>query len=199
MLKVFFMAVLLTTAAIAQINTANPDAYQHRYAANLAVGDSFVNLTNAGANGGDFAVNGDICANVYVIDPAQEVIACCACPLTPGHLKTLSAKKDLVVNTLTPGVPTAITVQIIASKGTSCNAATVSAASLTSGLGAWMTTPHATPSGTYTMTETPFASAPLSQDQFTKLTTYCGWIKSNGSGYGICNACKQGAAGVARQ
>ena len=176
------------------------DAYQIRYAVNLAVGDSFVNLTNGGSNGGDFAVNGDICANVYVIDPAQEVISCCACPMTPGHLKTLSAKNDLLVNTFTPGVPTAVSVQILFSKGTSCNPASVTNASLTAGGRAWLTTPHVTPSGGYTVSEAEFTKIPvIDPDQFLKLTTYCGWIQANGSGYGICKACKQGAQGAVMQ
>jgi len=197
MFKTLFATVVFSTLSFAQV-VMPADAYQLRYAANLAVGDSFVDLTNGGGNGGDFATNGDLCANVYVIDPAQEVIACCACPMTPGHLKTLSAKNDLVVNTLTPGVPTAISVQILFSKGTSCNAATVSTANLTNGGRAWMSTPHVTPGGTYTVTETAFTQVPvLSTDQFAKLTTYCGWIQSNGSGYGICKACKQGSAGAA--
>jgi len=199
MLKVVLAAVLLATVAFAQVQMP-ADAYQLRYAANLAVADSFVNLTNGGSNGGDFAANGDICANIYVIDPAQEVIACCACPMTPGHLKTLSAKNDLVVNTLTPGVPTAISVQILFSAGSSCNAGTVAAANLTAGGRAWMTTPHVTPAGSYTMTETEFAKVSvLSTDQLAKLTTYCGWIQANGSGYGICKACKQGAQGAQKQ
>lgn len=51
----------------------------------------------------------DICANVYVLADDQQLIACCACPLTPNHLQTLSVKNDLVSNTLTPGIPTDVT------------------------------------------------------------------------------------------
>jgi hypothetical protein len=35
--------------------------------------------------------------------------------------------------------------------------------------------------------------------ELTKLTTYCGFIQANGSGYGICKSCREGAAGAARQ
>jgi hypothetical protein len=170
------------------------DAFLIRYAANLDFGDSFVNLTNTGVLGGSDS-EGTICANAYVFDAAQELIACCACPLTPMHLKTLSAKSDLIGNTLTPGVPTAISVALFASAGGNCNAATVRNIDLVGGLRAWMTTLHAksTSPTTYTPTETPFSRSLLSDSMLSKMTSYCGFIQANGSGYGICKSCTQGA------
>jgi hypothetical protein len=57
-----------------------------------------------------------ICANVYVFDDAQELIACCACPLTPNHLQTLSVKGDQTSNTLTPRIPLDVTVALLATE-----------------------------------------------------------------------------------
>jgi hypothetical protein len=171
------------------------DVYQVRYAANLNIGDSFINLTNTGVNGG-FDPAGNICANVYVIDPAQEVLACCSCPLTPNHLKTLSVVNDLTSNLLTPGTPTSVTIALLGS--TTCNAAAPGV--LAQGVVAWGTTLHATPvAGSYAVTETPFSGSALSASEFSKLTLYCGFIQANGSGFGICKSCKQGAQGASKQ
>ena len=186
---------LLSTLAPAR---APDDSYQVGYAANLAAGDSVVNLTNAGSVDG-FDPAGDICANVYVFAEDQQLIACCACPLTPNHLKTLSVQKDLISNTLTPGVPIGVTVALLASNGGACNAALPGQFALVSGLRAWGTTLHAAPGGGFAATETNFSNAQLSASELSKLTTYCGFIQAIGSGFGICGSCRQGAAGAAKQ
>ena len=196
-----FAALALVTVAAAsnQIVNAPADAYQVRYAANFGSGDSFVNLTNAGTLGG-WEPSGDICANVYVFAEDQQLVACCACPLTPNHLKTLSTRNDLINNTLTPGRPVAVTVALLASKDSgSCNAATVPSANLVGGLRAWGTTIHALPSGGFRTSETPFSQARLSVTELQKLTTYCGYIQAIGSTFGICNSCRNGAQGATRQ
>jgi len=194
------IAVLaLGTVVSAQVVQAPWDAYQVRYATNFTAGDSVVNLTNVGAVSG-FDPVGDICANVYVFAEDQQLVSCCACPLTPNHLKTLSATGDLINNTLTPGVPTAITIALLASAQIlGCNAAAVTPQILVPGLRAWGTTLHAAPGGGYNVTETEFAPAPLSVTELAKVTSYCGFIQAIGSGYGICNSCRQGAAGATKQ
>jgi hypothetical protein len=50
------------------------DAAQIRYAANLGAGQSVVNLTNAGTNGGNDATD-YICANVYVFAQDKQLIS----------------------------------------------------------------------------------------------------------------------------
>jgi hypothetical protein len=176
--------------------------YQLRYLANLAVGDSYVNLTNAGTLAG-FDPAGRICVNVYTFDPAEELISCCACPVTPNGLNSLSARNDLISNTLTPGVPTSITVKLVSSlplPGNTCNASAPNAAALVRGMRAWATTLHlntaALPApGVYQETETPFTNAELSLTELAKLTSFCGFIQANGSGFGICKSCRAGALG----
>ena len=194
---VTILAILaFATVASAQLVHAPWDAYQVRYAANFLAGDSVVNLTNVGSNGG-FDPTGDICANVYVFAEDQQLVACCSCPLTPNHLKTLSVTNDLISNTLTPGVPTAVSIALLAS--TACNAASVTPGNLVPGLRAWGTTLHAAPGGGYSVTETEFSSAPLSYSELAKATSYCGFIQAIGSGYGICKSCEQGAKGGSKQ
>src|SRR5260370_20452779 len=129
--RVLFLAVLVfSMAAFAQsLPLAAPvvpeadGVYQLRYLANLNQGDSYINLTNAGTLSG-FDPAGRICVNVYTFDPAEELISCCACPVTPNGLNSLSARNDLISNTLTPGVPTSITVKLLSSlplAGNTCN------------------------------------------------------------------------------
>ena len=199
---------ILTLAATAvagnqtNITTTQDGAYQLGYAANLGAGDSSINLTNSGASAATF--DSTICANVYVLADDQQLIACCSCQLTPNHLKTLSVVNDLIANTLTPGIPTDVTIAMIGSSGTAgvCNPATPSTGgpdALVRGLVTWGTTIHAQPAGGYSSNDYETKNATLSPVELAKLTSYCGFIQADGSGFGICKTCGQGAAGAARQ
>jgi hypothetical protein len=194
---------LLSTAALAQ-GIGPDDALQVRYAANLGAGQSVINMTNVGTQGGNDATD-YICANVYVFAQDQQLISCCTCPLSPNDLKTLSVQNDLINNTLTPGVPIGVTIGLVASDDTGkpgCNAATVDPAKLVSGLRAWGTTLHAAPGGGFAVTETEFSQVGLSTgagSELAKMTSFCGFIQADGSKFGICNSCKPGAQGANKQ
>ena len=151
-------------------------------------------------------------ANVYVFAEDQQLIACCSCPLTPNHLKTLSVQKDLISNTLTPGVPVGVTVSVLATTdwvaGRQCNPAKPIdnivgtpgvANSFAGGLRGWGGTLHAAPAGGFAVTENPLSIASMSPSEFQKVTSYCGFIIANGSGFGICGSCRQGAAGGSKK
>jgi hypothetical protein len=117
-------------------------------------------------------------------------------------LRSLSVKQDLVSNTLTPGVPGSIVIKLLASSpvGGACNAATADITTLATGSRAWGTSLHQnTASGKFEVTENVFQTSDLSLSEFTKLTTYCGFIQSNGSGFGICKSCRLGGLGGAQQ
>ena len=206
-----FVFVLATAAFSQSLPLAAPvvpeadGVYQLRYLANLNQGDSYVNITNAGTLNG-FAPAGNLCANVYTFDPAEELISCCACAITPNGLVSLSARNDLISNTLTPGVPTSITVKLLSSLtlpngGTSlCNPSSPTAINLVRGMRAWATTLHrntTTPVlvNPFTLTETEFSKTELSATELAKLTSFCGFIQANGSGFGICKSCRFGALG----
>jgi hypothetical protein len=175
---------------------AENDWYQVKYAANLNIGDSKVNLTNTGVQGGEDPL-GRICANVYVLDPAEDMVACCSCVLKPNGLYNLSATSDLISNTLTPAVPTSITIKLVATlpiNGTTCNASAPTLSTLARGMRAWGTTVHALPAaGTYGVTETEFSRSALSGSELRRLTSDCGSIQTNGGGFGICRSCRLGA------
>jgi hypothetical protein len=171
-----------------------------RYASNLGIGDSVINITNAGTANTAAGALTNICANVYTFSPDEQLISCCACTVTPNALVSLSARNDLISNTLTPAVPTSIVVKLVATVSATCNAATVTAAALAPGMRAWGTTLHATPTaGAFAVTETAFEPAGLSAGELARITSFCGFIQNNGSGFGICRSCRLGGQGAVRQ
>jgi hypothetical protein len=175
--------------------------YQMRYLSNLLNGDSYVNLSNAGTLNG-FDPAGRICVNVYTFDPSEELISCCACQVTPDALVSLSAKQDLVSNTLTPGVPGSVMIKLLSSlpNAGACNASSPNATNLVRGMKAWATTIHQnTASGNFEASDTEFSRAELSATELSKLTSFCGFIQANGSGFGICRSCRLGGLGGAQQ
>jgi hypothetical protein len=144
-------------------------------------------------------INGSICANVYVFTPDEEPVSCCSCPVTPNGLVSLSAKRDLISNPLTPATPTSVVIKLVATApvGGSCNnsASAVGTEALVNGMVAWGTTLHANTSaasGTYSVTETAFTPATLSGSERARLASTCSFIASYGSGYGICRSCSLG-------
>ena len=226
-IPVLVAAAALSTVAFAQdVNQFGPDdAFQVRYASNLNKGDSFVNITNTGSStelvmdGGEGFGAGNLCANVYVFDPAEEMLACCSCLLTPNALVSLSVQGDLISNTLSPETPTAVVIKLLASSpapvagapgtsGTVCNPAAIEAREggvegsyLLRGMRAWGTTLHqvpGTPAG-YGVTETRFENGGLSTAELIHLTSFCGFINANGSGFGICKSCRAGGLGGSKQ
>ncbi len=204
--------------------TANGVPYQIRYAANLNIGDSDINITNDGfSESGLNAVStpgaGNLCVGVYSFDPNEELQSCCACLVTPNGLVSISAKAINLTN-LTGESPTSLVLKLLAWTGTSnatgsstappgtpptgntCNAATgpsigvSSTPNLAYGMHAWGTTTHATPTG-YTTTETEFSPAILSVAEFEHLTTFCQYNQINGSGnFGQCKGCSAGGMGA---
>ena len=209
----------LSVVAFAQPNATVDTQYQVRYIANLNLGDSVINITNSGARGAGLAsgtsahTTGAICVNVYAFSPDEQMISCCSCPVTPNGLVHLSARRDLVNNTLTPSVPTSLVVKLVASVplgGTSCSgsAANWGLLPLPSGMLAWGTTVHAgaTPGSDAVVTETQFLPAmlsgagilPVDIGEARRLQDLCTFINANGSGFGICSSCRLGGLGAGR-
>jgi hypothetical protein len=209
-LRMIICAMAAAIAAYSQVSTDN--AYQVRYASNLNIGDSVVNITNTGARGGvgldsgtSASTSGAICVNVYAFSPDEQMISCCSCPVTPNGLVSLSANSDLVSNTLTPAHPTSIVIKLLATVpvGGSCtnSAAAVTIATLAPGLAAWGTTLHALPTSpvTFGITETDFKPSTLSASELSRMGALCGFIFANGSGFGVCRSCRLGGLGAVAQ
>ncbi|MBY0502295.1 MAG: hypothetical protein K2X03_00190 [Bryobacteraceae bacterium] len=218
------IAIAFSVAAFSQVDVP----YQVRYASNLNVGDSVINITNTGARGAGLAAGttaattGAICVNVYAFSPDEQMISCCSCPVTPNGLVSLSVTRDLTSNTLTPAVPTSIVVKLVATvplAGAAANC-TNSAAGLlagpgagpgqiTNGMLAWGTTVHAGPTAgsAPVITETAFSPATLTQaagaaagdiGEMARLNQLCNFINANGSGFGVCRSCRLGGLGAGR-
>ncbi|HLH19717.1 MAG TPA: beta-propeller fold lactonase family protein [Bryobacteraceae bacterium] len=203
--------------SIALATTFAQQAFVSRYFTNLAAGESYINLTNTGANGASLlgpgfgAAAGNICVNVYAFDPSEEMISCCSCLVTPNQVINLGVNRDLVSNTLTGGIPASVTVDLITTlagpggSGTNCanSAASASTPALVPGLAAWGTTLHASPSlplpppSPFVVTEAPFTPATLSVGELSSLAGRCASILANGSGSGICQSCRAGGLGAA--
>ena len=209
--RTLLFATMAAVAAYAQNPITADSPYQVKYASNLTIGDSVVNVTNTGARGAGFgsgtsaSVTGAICVNVYVYDPSEEVVSCCSCPVTPNGLVSLSAKDDLIINPLTSAVPTSIVIKLLATEpvGGSCNNSALLAGTptLVPGMAAWGTTLHANTSaaaGTYAVTETAFTPATLSAGELARLAYGCGVVANVGSGFGVCRSCRLGGLGAAR-
>jgi hypothetical protein len=190
---------------------SNDSAFAVRYASNLAIGDSVVNFSNAGTSSTDAGItggapqNGDICANIYAYSPDEQLVSCCSCNVTPNALNSISAKNDLASNTLTPIIPSALVIKVLATEGgakcTASRAASVGEKDLRAGLLAWGTTIHALPSlpgaaVSYGVTETAFEHPYLVESELSRMTQLCAFIRANGSGYGICKSCKVGGLGA---
>jgi hypothetical protein len=206
--------VLFAVAMIASAQTAQDSPFQVRYAANLNLGESYINITNTGANGapllgpGFGGAVGNICVNVYAFSPDEQLVSCCSCLVTPNGLVNLGVVRDLTSKTLTGVIPTSVVVKMISTlagaggSGTSCtnSAATVPTATIVPGLLAWGTTIHNAPAAVpgYTVTETPFSPATLSAGELASLSGRCASILGNGSGFGICRSCQTGALGAGK-
>jgi hypothetical protein len=184
-------------------------SFQIRYAANLNLGESYINIANDGANGASLlgpgigGAVGNICVNVYAFDPSEELVSCCSCLVTPDQTVNLGVVADLTSKTLTGVVPTSVTVKLLATlagtgTGAVCNnsaAGPITTSNIVpSGMAAWGTTLHAQGTGTGT-TETPFTASTLSSGELASITGRCAAIIGNASGFGICASCRSGALG----
>ena len=210
--NVILATLALAVAAIAQPVTTDAP-FQVRYAANTTAGESWINITNSGANGapllgpGFGGAVGNICVNAYAFSPDEQLISCCSCLVTPNGLVNLGVNRDLTSKTLTGVIPTSVVVKLVATmagtggSGTTCtnSAATVTTATTVAGMLAWGTTNHAAPAGGFAVTETAFSPATLSAGELASLGGRCASILGNGSGFGVCASCRAGALGASNQ
>jgi uncharacterized repeat protein (TIGR01451 family) len=176
-----------------------------KYAANLGVGESYITIGNDGSNGAPLnpglgGATGNICVNVYSFDPAEEMLSCCSCLVTPDQVRYLRVRQDLISTVIGGVTPSSVTLKLVSTlagtngSGTSCtnSAASLNAATVVPGVVAWGTTLHATPvAGAYDTTETPFMCASLSQGELASLSNRCAAMIGNLGGFGICGFCRQ--------
>src|ERR1700691_4680214 len=192
------LTLAFSTVAFAQCSDCG---FQVRYAANLNIGESYLDIGNDGANGapllgpGFGAASGNLCVNVYAFDGSEELVSCCSCLVTPDQTVNLGVNADLTSKTLTGVVPTSVTVKLVATlagaggsgTGTVCNNSAASIPSTTQvvpGMAAWGTTLHQTQTtGAYSTTETPFTAASLNAAELSSIVGRCAAIIGNASGF----------------
>ena len=179
-----------------------------------------LHVTNPGSTGGFGAgetsssvAGGDLCANVYVFTPDQQLAECCSCKISPNGMQAFDVTTDLTANPFTPATPQLGAIKIVASFGGSQRGAGLPPTPLSSSnkpqpcdagsaywpqgrLESWVT--HVRPLGTslgaaYTVTEINFLDAQLSWSELKKLEQECFAIEADasfggeGSGAGVCN------------
>jgi hypothetical protein len=134
-------------------------------------------ILDPGTNG-----KANLCADIYVLNPSEELEACCSCPLTPDEILTGSVVDHLLSNNVSPIWLANGVIKIISDS--KCNAAKPTP---TPEMVAWLTrTDFASFPNNPTVTTTQFASAGLSTAELNSLATRCGDIVLVGSGYGTC-------------
>jgi len=206
-LRNVFLAILaLAAVAYCQSPAVLDGPFQVRYAANLAFGTSYMDIINDGFNGvsslgpGFGTGNVNMCANLYFIDPGEELISCCSCTVTPDQTVGLDVVKELTnggKGTINGQLPASVTIKLVGSVGTCATNSPATAYTPGVGLVGFGTTLHATPvTGTYATTETPFIPASLSASELTSLQQRCAFIVGNDSTYGQCTTCPSTNAGA---
>ncbi len=119
MKKLLVLVALIAMAAIpslAQYPVAAP--YLIDYFSNNpgpgGAADQTVRLVNVGEFGTPLSSpTGDVCANIYVFDANQEMVACCSCRVTPNGLLSISVANSLTNNPVTSVVPVNGDIKII--------------------------------------------------------------------------------------
>jgi hypothetical protein len=141
----------------------------------------FIQIVNPGVQGTPISPDhGTVCADIYVFDSNQEMLACCSCPITANGTLTMSAT-DLQGNTLTRVRPPYGAYKIVSDQGANCDARNPIP---TPDLRAWgMTVAHSH-----------FEEAPLSAAEQQFLGQACSFVLYLGSGQGTCNCPANGPA-----
>jgi hypothetical protein len=181
-LVVCTLALTILGSAFAAGATTYPDTLKVDYFINANTSGApvaVVQLTNTGYSGGN------ICADVFVYDPWEELQECCSCLLTPNDLRTLSVNVDLTANTVTHVVPTTGSIRIVAAKPTAgaCPLPTSNVTPVATALRAWATHIQA---GNQ-ITEAASQDATLGSSELGVLENDCFAVNLIGSGSGVCS------------
>lgn len=131
LLALFAVTVLCLVAPVAFAQTADTviaphdsNAYTIGYYenANMGLPDAQLHVTNPGSTGGFEGQGGafgggDLCANIYVFTPDQQLAECCSCPVSPNGMQGFSLATNLTTNPLTSTVQHNGAIKIVSSFG----------------------------------------------------------------------------------
>jgi hypothetical protein len=110
--------LLLVSAVSASAQVAQASYFVDYYSNNInpLAADQVIRAINVGTFGTPLTSigtgQGDICENIYVFDNNQEMVACCACRLTPDELSSAAVGAQLTNHALTGTAPVAGVVKI---------------------------------------------------------------------------------------
>jgi len=172
---------LCAVPAFAATTTPPADTLKVEYFANANTAgapDATVRLTNPGT------ALGNVCADIFVFDPNQEMSECCSCFLSPDGLRTLSVNSDLTGNPLTGVTLNTGVIKIVSAKLSNGQCPLPVIVNSTPALRAWAT--HIQ-DGSFAITETAAQDATFSSQEVGRLVQECQAINLDGSGKGICS------------
>jgi len=172
---------LCAGSAFAGTTTPPADTLKVEYFANANTAgapDATVRMTNPGT------APANVCADIFVFDPNQELSECCSCFLSPDGLRTLSVNTDLTANPLTGVTLNTGVIKIVSAKLSNGYCPLPTIINSTPALRAWAT--HIQDS-TFAITETAAQDATLSSGEVGRLVQECQAINLDGSGHGICS------------
>ena len=193
------LTMVFSTLASAQIL----DVYWVNYFSqrNNALGfDQFLRIINTGQTGTPTSPGqGTLCANIYVFDEVQEMVECCACPITANGLLQLSVNNSLTANPLTVPAPNSGVIKIVSTvpvvQPNQPNGVTNHVCDPTGTLAGYAPTPdlrswatHLTQysAGLYQTTEGESLPATLQGPEEAYLQQACQFVLYLGSGKGSC-------------
>ena len=185
------LLLLVPGLALAQ---ADPFGYYVGYYANnpgpaSGAADQVVRIINTGTLGTPLTSPvGDICANIYVFDNNQEMIACCAEQITPNELDSAAVGTQLTANPLTSVVPTAGVFKIITTAPVPAGGCNPTALSGELADASVFSTHLQVSGGRTFVTETFNIGSPLSVAEANFLQQACSFTLYLGSGKGTCSS-----------
>jgi len=204
MKKLLVLVALLVVAAAPLFAQGSVPASAYlvaEYSNNAGPGapaDARIRLINVGTLGTPLTDPvGRVCANVYVFDTQQEMIACCACRITPNGRVSLAVGNDLTRYALTGIAPANGVIKIVATDATSgsfCSASRPFDGHYAPGsLAGYFTELEATSAGTYIVghemqygnLNTTLPTPSTSEAAF--LPMACQFAQYIGSGFGVCS------------
>jgi hypothetical protein len=191
-MKKFVLVGLVLLICPAVLMAVEPQTYLiTHYSNNAGPGsavDQLVRLVNVGTGGTPLtSPRGDICANIYVFDNNQEMVACCSCRLTANELASASVAEQLANNPLTSVVPTAGVIKIlpIIAGSTPCSPIAPFASSDASLVKGHATHVQVSGPATY-ITESDIPVTVLGSDEAAFLNNACLFVQYLGSSKGRC-------------
>ena len=195
--RLFIIALLglMASAAFAQ-GTYHVDYYFDVAGGGSKAAEGVIRVVNVGAAGSPLTTPlGDVCASVYVFDDSQEMIACCACRLSPNQFAAATVGPKA---TGKPGTSVSGTVKIVSTTapflggGTnSCSPADAISGADAEAVRVFATRVQVT-GGLLFVTETETLSSPLSAAEAEFLPSACSLLRATGRAKHACSCSTPG-------